>query len=331
MSAKRPIIIGAIVLLAALGGGVAFLASGRLLPSDCTSVEKYDFIRGSCYFECENENECDNLTEQVQAELTAYFEDSRTLPLSPTDKQPTSTIPGQLLTQETTGSETDGTVYTVQPDGSLAPTPNSSDEALWELFEAVVSKDGISRYVESFEVFDGEDDATAASVWQSDTLGKWHVNVNAAFADDRRDLIHTLIHEYGHIVSLNTDQVDGAVAGACPRFSLNEGCAEPDSYIEEFHKRFWRQYGDRIPPDDGANPDEVADFYERQPEGTFVSEYAATNPTEDFAETWADFVLRDRPRGSTTAERKILFMYEYAELLAERNRIRQAVRPFTSN
>ncbi|NLY98552.1 MAG: hypothetical protein GX082_14240, partial [Clostridiaceae bacterium] len=44
---------------------------------------------------------------------------------------------------------------------------------------------------------------------------------------------------------------------------------------------------------------------------------------EDICETFAEFVLRNKPEGKTVAEQKILFFYEYEEMIEVRNHIRK--------
>ncbi|MHB0915370.1 MAG: recombinase family protein, partial [Thermoleophilia bacterium] len=54
-------------------------------------------------------------------------------------------------------------------------------------------------------------------------------------------------------------------------------------------------------------------FYERYSD-RFVNDYAATNPGEDIAESCTQFILKDRPRGSSIKDQKVEFFYEYPEL-----------------
>jgi hypothetical protein len=61
-------------------------------------------------------------------------------------------------------------------------------------------------------------------------------------------------------------------------------------------------------------------FYEKY-QDQFVSDYAAANPGEDIAESWTYFILAPKPHGSTIAEQKILFFYEYPELVDLRQQI----------
>lgn len=57
----------------------------------------------------------------------------------------------------------------------------------------------------------------------------------------------------------------------------------------------------------------------------FVSPYAATNPREDIAESWTEFILRPKPSGTSIADQKVLFFYEFQELVQTREEIIQGV------
>ena len=73
-------------------------------------------------------------------------------------------------------------------------------------------------------------------------------------------------------------------------------------------------------------------YYEEHPE-EFVSDYASSSPVEDIAETFAEFVLRNKPTGNTIAEQKILFFYKEPALVELRNLLRNRLKStvFESN
>ena len=52
-----------------------------------------------------------------------------------------------------------------------------------------------------------------------------------------------------------------------------------------------------------------------------MDDYAVTDISEDIAETWAFFVLSPRPQGDTMADQKLLFFYQYPELVQVRQHI----------
>ncbi len=335
MRPKKLWIVAGVLLV--MTGGTLWLFGGnspqdRLSQEDCTSYEQYDEKGGSCYYDCETDEECAAIEQKINAELDSYFEGSQAK-VAPTKPKPqpaveqpqnTNDQPTKQYTLEETGSDTRGKVYTVTTSQELSPQPSSRDAELWQLFTRVASKQTISERLLTFEVFDDANNDSAASVWQSqDNSAKWHMNVNAAFMDDRKDLIHTMVHEFGHIVTLNTTQVE-RVSGSCPRLEIPEGCTKAGSYLANFESRFWAKYGSSVPGNYGDNQDEVTTFYQGK-EDAFVTEYAATNPIEDLAETWAYFVLRAKPADTSEKSQKIISLYDYPELLQLRDRIRANV------
>ncbi len=116
-----------------------------------------------------------------------------------------------------------------------------------------------------------------------------------------------MVHEYGHIVTLDTTQVD-KTTGACPVLTVPEGCVKSGSVLAEFHNAFWAGYGSTDAADYSAD--------------RFVSEYAASNSVEDLAETFAYFVLRPKPEGTAVKDQKIQKLYNFQNLVNIRNRIR---------
>jgi len=57
-------------------------------------------------------------------------------------------------------------------------------------------------------------------------------------------------------------------------------------------------------------------------ESNFITDYAATNPGEDIAESFTYFVLNTKPLGITGADNKVNFFYDYKELENLRKQIR---------
>jgi hypothetical protein len=233
------------------------------------------------------------------------------------------------------------------------------------LFTKIVSVQNVTKSIASFEVYTNASDSSAAAVWRSQNPMKWHMNVNQAYQSNRADLVHTLVHEYGHVATLSGNQV--APANTCVRLQLAEGCATQGSYIQGFYEKYWKKYGavsmvrtvhanhDGTPADqdsqypadqynDGQQPSptppptspalqEPQQQPSSEPSETrgsgdpneFVTEYAATNIGEDMAETFAYFVLRPKPSGSAVKDQKILYYYQFGELVSLRDRMRAAI------
>ncbi len=206
--------------------------------------------------------------------------------------------------------------------------PDALVNEVWQLYSTVAGDD-VSR-MDAFAVFDDDQDTVMASVWRDTRSGKtWALDVNLAFADDRDELELTLIHEFGHVLSLSLDQVSEA-KGSCPTIDMPEGCAHDDSYIAAFLERFWP--AESTWPD--SSDDEAIDTWFRDNGGyhSFVSRYAATSGIEDFAESWAAYVTADDPGHSPRDDdahavraQKVLFFEDYPDLVAQRDRIRSAL------
>jgi hypothetical protein len=78
--------------------------------------------------------------------------------------------------------------------------------------------------------------------------------VDIADSNEKTILTFTLIHELGHLLTLNSNQVKVNLpvyrnpddkdiyqreADACPQYFTGEGCSNPGSYINLFFDRFW--------------------------------------------------------------------------------------------
>jgi hypothetical protein len=153
-------------------------------------------------------------------------------------------------------------------------------------------------------------------------------------------LTFTLLHEFAHLLTLNASQVppslpifgdpenDGiyqSELAACPQYFPGEGCSTPDSYINLFFERFWLDlYGEwqaiDSEPDEDVYYDLIDDFYDTYRD-QFLTDYAATSPAEDIAESFAFFILSPRPDLTSIADEKILFFHEFPELVELRRRI----------
>jgi hypothetical protein len=55
---------------------------------------------------------------------------------------------------------------------------------------------------------------------------------------------------------------------------------------------------------------------------------AVTDPDEDIAETMMMFILNDKPNGRNMAEQKILFLYEFPELMELRDEMRSVLNDY---
>jgi hypothetical protein len=209
---------------------------------------------------------------------------------------------------------------------------------LWEYTKLIFASEMNS--VRTFMIMTDGVDETLASVYQMKTdpyLWTIAVDIEDSFNDDGEldtsDLNRTMVHEFAHLLSLNSEQIPVDIElietqgdqdifdqkkSQCETFFIQEGCTNGDAYLNVFFKRFWLSLIGEFNEIDEIKDDEERDdakedfYYEYQDQ--FVSDYAATNVTEDFAESWATFVLDDLPEIDQIKDQKVLFFYDYPEL-----------------
>ena len=211
-------------------------------------------------------------------------------------------------------------VYEIGAGASLSPTPDGPATEIWTMFVGIVTEPVAADTFSSYRVGDSADSDTMAYVSRDfDDPTQWMLVANAAYADDADTLLQTLIHEYAHVLSLNVEQVPEG-SGDCETVEFSEGCALPTSFIYAFQTEFWDAYGPDAPGPDNDDSD-VADTFYAAHEEDFVSDYAATNVTEDFAESFAAFVLEAEPDSESPLAQKLDFFWKVPEFVEIRSHI----------
>lgn len=212
-------------------------------------------------------------------------------------------------------------VYVVDEAGTLDPAAEDAATAdVWDLFVRVVTPEFAAAGMTEYRVGDAPDSDTMAYVHRDDDPEYWVLAANLAYADDEQLLLSTLIHEYGHILSLDTGDVDPEVA-ECPTWEISEGCVAADSALALFDEQFWLPYGDEAPTPEAEDSDAAYEFY-LEHEEDFVSDYAATNVVEDFAESFMTFVLEPESDADTPIAQKLAFFSGLPEYVEVRERLR---------
>ncbi|WP_107839590.1 putative zinc-binding metallopeptidase [Metasolibacillus meyeri] len=147
--------------------------------------------------------------------------------------------------------------------------------------------------INQFIIFESGD--TLAYVNQHDDSGQyWTLGMNKENIELASETMITYIHEYAHYLSLKDGEQNIWVElDACEDVLIeDEGCFYEDAYLTDFYQQFW-------------NP---TSEYEED----YVSDYASSSVVEDFAESFAHFVLTPQPiELDTLAAEKIAFFYEY--------------------
>jgi len=250
-----------------------------------------------------------------------------------------------LALYDVEGDEIVNPVFEVVPSNLKDEQKNSKlQNEAWLLFAGLIPPEDRAM-VSQFNVFtDGPDNTLAAVDLNAEDLSSWKLEVDIADLDNPDELIFTMIHEYAHLLTLNAEQVELDMEiladpynielqqvkdAACSNYFTGLGCSYEDSYIHVFYSRFWTDIEaewsqvDAIQYEPGANVEyynALYDFYLTHRD-QFVSDYSVTHPTEDIAESFAHFVFNPRPVGNSVRDQKLLFFYEYPELVRLRGDI----------
>ena len=221
---------------------------------------------------------------------------------------------GSLVYEEAVATGNEGITllasYNVDHEGEIIYTEQAVSEEvmqyhshLWYSFSWLIPGQ-YRKEINRLEVFESGD--TLAYVSMHDRYGRfWTLGMNNEDIELASETLVTYMHEYAHFLSLNQSQIDYWVPKErCPLLFLKDsGCFYEDAYLSSFYKRFWEQGGHG----------KIEDF--------FVSRYAMYSPEEDFSESFAHFVLTKAPSGQNVKEEKLLFCYEYEELVQLRTEI----------
>ena len=187
-------------------------------------------------------------------------------------------------------------VYTIWSDGMLrlnAWASDKTDHFLRSLLKESVY-DFHSYRIHWVVFYTNPESDTHAYVYSLDELWEsrlfainthWYLTYEYI---DTIELFVTLLHEYAHIMSLEYDQVDWTVHEEdCMTIFLAEGCARDDAMLYTFVQEFRTQEHFVASEQWETQDDELYVEWE------FVSKYAATNAAEDFAETFAQYMITD--------------------------------------
>jgi hypothetical protein len=244
--------------------------------------------------------------------------------------------------------------YTVHGDELLYPEINpdvparwrdwqqntQAHENIWRYFTALIPAEQRTFLNEFIIYTDGKDEGLAAVSQSLTDPARWDLMVDIVDAEEPQELTFTLIHEFAHLLTLNASQIEPNLkvfnnpddpdifyneSLKCPNYFTYEGCANPDSYMNLFVEQFWYDIFDEwedidLEEDEDRYYDRLDDFYYTY-EDQFITDYAATSPEEDIAESFSFFILTERPRGNSIADQKVLFFYQFPELVQLRQQI----------
>jgi hypothetical protein len=195
------------------------------------------------------------------------------------------------------------TAYVVV-DGQLGATclggPDGRLVAAWDELVAI-SPPGQLTDLDLFAGFTSREDGdseTLAYVNALDSEGTaFQMSVNLpAFGDDRAGASLTLAHEFSHVFTETPSQLDRSVTDPadCTTHFNGDGCYRPDSLMAAWIGRFWST-AELADVDVDADPYPEDGDARCDADDSFLGPYAATNPEEDFAESFSAFVYQVEP------------------------------------
>jgi len=219
----------------------------------------------------------------------------------------------------------------------------------WNVFYNIFPKKITQKYIKRLVLFsDGVDEKTGALGALNRDNTEWQLVLDPADVDfqtnDRERLdqsLYTLLHEFGHLLTLNNTQIKPTVKKEADNdepYLTIEGQALENSYINKFVVRFWNgsllNQWDYIQKEycfteQKSCLEKLYGLYEEN-YTDFLTDYAAESPEEDIVESWTAFVLQDSKirNPQTVGEQKINFFYQFPELVNYRKIIRKNIRKY---
>ena len=279
---------------------------------ECSSYETFDPETKTCYFECSNKQECEDIQQSIADEVDGWTDDKysnfKVDEKAPTDKDVKAAAEYSVSKGEQISLKTGKT--------------GSEDMAIWKHISNISPDDFSDKYIETFQIFNDPNSDILAFVDNEDQNGKWRVSVNQAGYDAStvRERNFTIVHELGHIVTLNMTQIKFGDKNTCKNYFTAEGCANPNSYLNLFTKKFWTA-SDILK----SQREEATTGNTLYRQNKFVTEYASTNPEEDMAESFAYFVLEKKNKEREVKDQKSAFYYQFPELVTIRDLMRSGV------
>ena len=237
---------------------------------------------------------------------------------------PAASIPTTIDVAQTSVRSSDRTARSTEPilyddstlvllgtyrvtDGELDSTSASPrDTALWTLVVDTLPEQA-RRSIRQMNIVTDGHDGTLAMVHRSTVdAGAWVLSIDPA--ESTAVLVSTLVHEYGHMLTLRPEDLASRAASRdhCDGVRIEIGCAQRNSALAAWHDEFW------------AGLDEPTTYETRR----FVSEYAASNVHEDLAESFMAWTLDEVKRPTPAIQQRFAFFALRPEFVDARNAIR---------
>lgn len=186
----------------------------------------------------------------------------------------------------------------------------------WEELRHVIP-DSLLKNFQEFAVSSDGFNGVLAFVQQLDDDGKtWKISIDPEDMVDKLEFANTVIHEYGHYLSLNSSEVfytneytnSDSMIEDFDVYRETYMIGKKNSYISKFYDSFWKSFAfDRL-----ANKENHL-FYFRHSD-SFIDSYASTSCTEDFAECFSYYILPPKWELTKEQQEKLDFFDSFPEI-----------------
>lgn len=223
-------------------------------------------------------------------------------------------------------------------NGLTKATLTASEEAtfqlVWQYIRTIIPPNDLKSIGMFIVDSDGKRETIATIFTLSEDYSNAVLTCDINDYYDQQVFLDSVVHEYGHLLTLNASQCDlivnvenagkgqllynGKSYGVFLDYEKAGRRYSDTSYITQFYNFFWLKYMNE------RDLEKVTSSFKSKyiNSGEFISELAMKNVREDIAESFAYFVLNDLPQGSEIWKQKILFFYNFPELLEKRQYIR---------
>ncbi|AZQ62091.1 hypothetical protein EI427_07505 [Flammeovirga pectinis] len=235
-------------------------------------------------------------------------------------------------------------------NGEIILNNNESDVIgieYWSFITNTLPHEPIKQYITSFRLYtDGIQEDLGGMNSLNENNSEWQIELDVKDTDlsshDEKVIIdyqHTLIHEFGHVLTLNASQIeptDDQYQDNEKGYLTSEGYAKKGSYLDQYIKNFWKDdllfRWDEIDKirNERRKLKKLYDFYLLNID-QFVTDYAAETPEEDIAEAWTFFVLDTINKSNSIKEDKIMFFSKFPDLVSYREYIRKNLKIIPSD
>lgn len=289
----------------------------------CLKGEVYDEILKRCVRKCAAEG-CARLDKAIDNKMENLFE----VPMVTNDAYQsetpimisTYTIKNNSIQLSELGKDLDPYLQKIQKN-------SSEHKEIWTKVQKIFPKKYFEPFTE-FQIFSDGAGKITGEAYQQKKGGGFSEKWGLAFdPKDNDDLAYSILHELGHAIVITDEEMEyDQQYYACHNEGVQKKTVRKE-YLTSFTETFWEPYGDdfwRISNmEDSAKKEREIQSLSKKYIDFFLTEYSLTNPTEDFCETFAHFVLLPKPASDTAiADQKILFFYDYPEFIRLRDSLR---------